>query len=177
MKTETVTPRVWIGCLAAYNAGRLHGEWVDIPEDADDLREEIARVLKGSPIPGAEEWAFMDLEGVPSGLRHEYADVESLCAYITNLHAAHDERAFYLYCENMDDDTGEGFDDSYVGSYESETDFAYETVMECGLSGVEPGPALESLSTYLDWELIARDLGMDHVMVRDGGSVYVFRSY
>jgi hypothetical protein len=27
--TTTETPRVWIGCLASYNAGRLIGEWVD----------------------------------------------------------------------------------------------------------------------------------------------------
>lgn len=26
---EDTTPRIWVGCLAHYNAGRLVGEWFD----------------------------------------------------------------------------------------------------------------------------------------------------
>jgi glutamine synthetase len=36
--TTTETPRVWIGCLASYNAGRLIGEWVDAT-DIDEMNE------------------------------------------------------------------------------------------------------------------------------------------
>lgn len=29
MTTTDTTPRVWIGCLACYNSGRLVGDWHD----------------------------------------------------------------------------------------------------------------------------------------------------
>jgi len=41
MTTATDTPRVYVACLASYNNGILHGEWIDAT-DADEIREEIA---------------------------------------------------------------------------------------------------------------------------------------
>lgn len=38
MTTTHETPRVWIGALGAYNAGRLIGEWCDAV-DVDELEE------------------------------------------------------------------------------------------------------------------------------------------
>jgi antirestriction protein len=46
--------RIYVACLAAYNAGRLHGAWFDLEDynDADELHEAIAeRVLRTSPCP------------------------------------------------------------------------------------------------------------------------------
>lgn len=46
-------PRTYVACLASYNAGILHGTWIDIDEDTvgDDIREEIAKMLRASPEP------------------------------------------------------------------------------------------------------------------------------
>lgn len=44
------TPRIYVACLASYNAGRLHGRWIDAA-DADTMREEIAEILRASPFP------------------------------------------------------------------------------------------------------------------------------
>lgn len=44
------TPRVYVACLASYNDGILHGEWVDAV-DADEIQEGIDRVLFSSPRP------------------------------------------------------------------------------------------------------------------------------
>ena len=41
---EVVRPRVWVGCLGCYNAGRLVGRWVDA-EDAADLSPEDVRAI------------------------------------------------------------------------------------------------------------------------------------
>ncbi len=38
----TLRPQVWIGCLAAYNNGELHGDWVD----ADVVGEELVSFAK-----------------------------------------------------------------------------------------------------------------------------------
>ena len=48
------TYRIYVACLASYNAGRLHGEWFDLEDysDADELQEAIAeKVLRTSPYP------------------------------------------------------------------------------------------------------------------------------
>jgi len=55
----TETPRIYVACLAAYNSGRLHGRWIDAAQDAEDIKAQIAEMLKESPEPGAEEWAIV----------------------------------------------------------------------------------------------------------------------
>ena len=45
MCTATDTPRVYVACLAAYNAGKLHGERIDANQDADAIHEEIQAML------------------------------------------------------------------------------------------------------------------------------------
>ena len=48
------TMRVYVACLASYNAGRLHGAWFDLDDwqDADDLSEAVKeKVLLTSPYP------------------------------------------------------------------------------------------------------------------------------
>jgi antirestriction protein len=57
--TETKSstgPRIYVACLSAYNAGKLHGAWIDVDgKDADALQEEITRrVLLTSPEPNVK---------------------------------------------------------------------------------------------------------------------------
>lgn len=49
-----VTPRIYVTCLASYNAGRLHGTWIDDCTDEDALNEAIAEMLRASPCPNVE---------------------------------------------------------------------------------------------------------------------------
>jgi len=49
-EAETTTPRVYVACLASYNAGTLHGTWIDAT-DADTMRDAIAAMLRQSPYP------------------------------------------------------------------------------------------------------------------------------
>lgn len=47
-------PRIYVACLASYNAGRLHGKWFDLEDygDADDLQDAVRRdVMITSPHP------------------------------------------------------------------------------------------------------------------------------
>lgn len=51
------TMRVYVACLASYNAGRLHGAWFDLDDwqDADDLSGAVKeRVMITSPYPNVE---------------------------------------------------------------------------------------------------------------------------
>jgi antirestriction protein len=50
MTTQT-TPKIYVACLAAYNAGYLHGDWIDADQDADDIYQEIRDMLSRSLFP------------------------------------------------------------------------------------------------------------------------------
>ena len=76
--TTTDGPRIYAACLASYNAGRLHGKWIDANQDADEIHEEIQKMLAASPIPNAEEWAIHDHEGFHGLTIHEYEDIEKV---------------------------------------------------------------------------------------------------
>jgi hypothetical protein len=55
-------PRLYFACLAAYNAGHLHGVWVDFYSGItpEEVEEAITAMIKASPVPDAEEWAIHD---------------------------------------------------------------------------------------------------------------------
>lgn len=50
--------RIYAACLASYNAGRLHGTWIDADQDADSINAEINKMLKASPCPNVtrQDW-------------------------------------------------------------------------------------------------------------------------
>ena len=78
MQTNTDTPRIYVACLASYNAGRLHGAWIDCDADADEIADEIAAMLAASPEPNAEEYAIHDHEHFPAGAIGEFSDLEEI---------------------------------------------------------------------------------------------------
>ena len=41
--------RIYVACLAAYNSGHLHGQWIDADQSADDIQEEVNAMLASSP--------------------------------------------------------------------------------------------------------------------------------
>lgn len=51
MSTATPDRAIYVADLAAYNNGHLYGCWIDAAQDADQIREEIATMLRGSPYP------------------------------------------------------------------------------------------------------------------------------
>lgn len=58
-RQEQRNPRVWIGSLADYNNGTLHGDWVDVAVDDEELIA-AQRILATSELPDAEEYAIFD---------------------------------------------------------------------------------------------------------------------
>ena len=39
------TPKIYVACLAAYNNGILHGQWINVDQDVDALQNEIQDML------------------------------------------------------------------------------------------------------------------------------------
>src|SRR5687768_14030168 len=80
----TTTCRIYVASLADYNAGILHGRWIDVT-DEEAIREEIAEMLSESPTAKqegsvAEEWAIHDHEGFGGIHLSENHDLDALCS-------------------------------------------------------------------------------------------------
>lgn len=76
--------KVYVACIAAYNAGRLHGVWMDASAPPEDLHRQIQDMLKASPVPGAEEFRIDDTEGFGDikADRLDVSELPQLCSMI-----------------------------------------------------------------------------------------------
>lgn len=151
--------RIYVACLAAYNNGYLHGAWIDCTQGIDHIHEEIARVLKSSPIPDAEEWAIHDYEGFGSVNINESHDLEEIA----------EMGELFDRCDNpelvqgvMDQqmlspqDALLYIEENYAGEHESLEDWAEQFLDETGqLESVS-----KNLRYYIDFERWAKDLDM-----------------
>jgi antirestriction protein len=167
-------PRVWVACLAAYNNGKLHGRWVDVDDDEDALWEKIREVLKSSPEPLAEEWAFHDHEYLPGV--GEHSSVEHVCA-MAALVLEHGHGAVEAAANLYDDwQIADVFANGcYRGTHDSEEDYLqgmYED-MEAPGQGVNAPFMGLTIANYIDWAAVARDTEevRSH---RVGGELHVF---
>ena len=69
---NNATIKIWIGNLAAYNAGTLRGEWVNLPISDEELQAVYSRI-------GGEEHAILDYSTDIDGLEiGEYDAIDEL---------------------------------------------------------------------------------------------------
>lgn len=189
--TETI-PRIWIGCLAAYNQGILHGEWVDAAQDADDLESIAKEILSRSPVPGAEEFFIADSEGfgaLPIGDYTPLSDVSLLAQMIEEI--GDPFIAFvglrglsYLLTPKTDLSTLRAqFEEAYLGEYEDAESYAEELHsfrVQALVQEEKRFPGSFSLLSYVDWTRIARDMetnGDVSFVNAPGNGVYVFSNH
>ncbi len=164
-------PMIYVACLAAYNAGTLHGEWIDAAQDVEALNESVQEILKQSPEQFAEEWAIHDYEGfgdIRIAEYHGLAEVSRLALLVEE----HGE-AFAAYAAHVGQETAtqDAFFDAYSGHWESELAYAEHLFDELYLHEIP-----EHVRYYVDYEAFSRDLFMDgyfSVSASDHG-VHVF---
>lgn len=168
MTNERVEPRIYVACLAAYNSGTLHGEWIDAAQNVEDIRAEIETMLAESPEPGAEEYAIHDFENFGALELHAHEDLEHI-AQAARLIARYGEFATLVLdhfggLEFLEDAT-EALKDHIVGYFDDHTDWARYHLEETGLLKRVP----ESLRPYLDLPRYARDMELsgDFVVLRE----------
>jgi antirestriction protein len=171
MSTE---PRIYVACLAAYNNGLLHGEWIDADQSADELHEAVARMLAASPQPGAEEWAIHDYEGFGSLRLGEYESLERVATIAAGI-AEHGDAfsAWLSYDESQDVTDMQSFEDAYRGEWDSLRAYAEDYAESTGMYDA----AEKSGSQYVvvDIDMLERDLDIELYSVRsDQHTVYIF---
>jgi len=157
--THTDTPRIYVACLASYNAGRLHGRWIDAI-DADSIREEIKELLKASPVPNAEEWAIHDYDGFYGVPISETEDVDAVAELGAMIRKHGEPVALFAARIGVAKATEERFLDAYCGEWKSERAYAIP----------------DHLAPYIDFDAFARDLfqGDYYSLVGESGRLYVF---
>lgn len=148
----TVTPRIYVASLADYNAGRLHGRWIDADQPAEDIYDEVQEMLAESKEPIAEEWAIHDYDGFGPLNLSEYESFEKVSDYATAI-SEHGE-AFAAWVEQQGNDSVEDFQEAYIGTgWNSLEDYAAELIEE-----IYDTKSMGNLAYYIDYEKFARDL-------------------
>lgn len=154
-KPSAVPLRIYVACLASYNAGTLHGAWIDADQDADSIHEEAQAMLKASPEPDAEEWAIHAYEGF-GDLRlsesENFTTISQLAAFIEE----HEEvgLAVLAHCDG-DLEEATRTVENYMGTYASLADYAQELTEQQGIK------IPDYLSAYIDYEGMARDMELN----------------
>lgn len=171
----TTTPRIYVASLSDYNAGRLHGRWIDANQDADAIQEEIDAMLKQSKEEPAEEWAIHDYEGFGEIKLSEFEPIEKVAEIAAALEE-HDG-AFEVAYSNFGnvDEALSAVKDDYLGAWDSLADWAENFLEDTGALREIP----ENLRSYFNFEAYARDcrLGGDVWEGRDSsGQLHVFRN-
>lgn len=192
--TATGTPRVWVGCLACYNAaGYLVGEWFDAVDAPQEMDEFSPRVFCGKVAPGGhaenmheELWVF-DHEGFHGLLTGECSPSEAR-KLAEVLDSVDNPEAFAAYVGNVglgvtasgEDNYGDAvasFEDAFCGEFDCGGDYAQDLADDLDLL---PDPVFGRWPfTCIDWERAwgVLDVGGDNFAVATGrGTVYVFRS-
>jgi len=148
---ETIQPRIYVACLAAYNNGILHGAWIDATADAWTIWDGINAMLAASPIAGAEEWAIHDYEGFGGVRIAEYAGVERV-AEIAGFLDDHGELGAALIGHFSGDvgEAREAMEERYLGRHASLADYVQELTEE---TTTIP----HNLLYYIDYRAMARD--------------------
>ena len=151
--------RIYVACLAAYNSGYLHGQWIDATQGEDHIWTETRAMLAASPIPHTDEWAIHDYEGFEGADLSEYSSFETVCALAAFIEE-HGELGGKLlaYFSGDVDEASAAFED-YSGEHKSLEDFAYELTEQSGT------PIPESLANYIDYAAMGRDMEL-------GGDIY-----
>ena len=172
--------RIWIGSLAAYNAGALVGRWVELPQDEDGLQEIIDEINKEAEqiegVTNAEEVDIFDYETNIEGL---YDELNGLNIYQMN------ELAEIL--ENLTDDeikeftailevvgtledaieTFQNQDYTVIHDVEDYYDLVYKYVELIGME------IPDYLINYIDYEKLGRDLTLNDWYITDGIAIIV----
>lgn len=175
---QQISPRIYVACLAAYNAGQLHGEWIEADQEAHEIQADIKSMLEKSPQPRAEEWAVHDYEGFGSISLSEWPEVDRVST-LAKMIVAHGD-PFSIWYQNQDgssfdvSELEEMYSEQWQGAFESDTEFAYKLLEDSGQLSELP----VWVQNYFDFESYARDLhlGGDFSFTRHNCQTYVYRN-
>ncbi|MEU9044125.1 antirestriction protein ArdA [Kitasatospora sp. NPDC048343] len=175
--TDLDAPRVWIGCLACYNAGDLTGDW----HDADVADLVTPEDLHSKPTDHEELWVmdhdnFLGLIEGECSPSHA-AEMAELLAEIPASERQPFAVWFSTYAADDADPAAavEEFRDAFMGEWDSEADFARERA-DVQMSDEEKQLTTSWPFNAINWDYASQELfscGYDSEAA-PGGGIYVF---
>lgn len=189
------TPQIYIACLASYNNGEHHGEWMDADDGEDVINDKIAALLLKSRFPNvtidcpeecegedstckvckgtgkcrsAEEFGIFDTSGL-CGLVGEWTPISEVCEVAEAVEKYGE--VFAIATEYWD-----GLEDAinamerYRGAWNSAADYTQEFYEECYSEAMEAMP--NALQDAIDWDSVSNGMGITEI--RSGGMVHIF---
>ena len=161
--------RIYVACLAAYNNGHLHGEWIKVTDEAS-IWEAVQAMLFASPIDEAEEWVIHDYEGFEGaevGEFYSFANVVELADYIRE-RGELGAQVLNYYGGNLEDARSRF--DEYAGEYDSLESYAEELTEKSGLE------IPKRLASYIDYKAMTHDYEQSggFLTFEVSGSVHIF---
>lgn len=172
-----LNPRIYVASLADYNAGRLHGRWIEAAQDPDDLQREIDAMLAESLEPHAEEWAIHDFEDFNGLHLGEWENLDHV-SQVANGIKEHGIAYAHWATLVSDDEELDQFEERYLGHWPSLTAYAENILEDLGLDQEVERYIPANLRPYviLDSEGFGRDLqlGGDISAIDGDGGVYVY---
>jgi antirestriction protein len=157
---------IYVGTYAKYNAGNLEGVWLDL-EEFDSYEEfmEAARAIHDDELD--PELMFQDHSDIPHSMVCEsHVDPE-----VWQMLDEIDYEAACAYVECFGSWSREGFQDRYLGEFDSAQDYVREFLDNTGMLDSLPDWA----QGYFDFEAYARDLQLGGEITRH--NTYYFRTY
>ncbi len=176
-----LTPRIYVASLADYNDGRLYGQWIDAAQELDELEHAVVEMLKGSPTPGAEEYAIHDYENFGPLKINEYERLATVSRLALGILTHGPAFVHFASLAGTDDVTLNNFEEAFFGHYESVERYADQVLDDLGYVKEVDEIVPEYLKPYVtfDVERFARDIELsgDIITSEGDGGVYIFNGH
>jgi len=175
--TDFDAPRVWIGCLACYNAGYLTGDW----HDADVAALVTPEDLHSKETDHEELWV-MDHDNFLGLIEGECSPSHATeMAELLSEIPPYERQPFAIWFSVYADDNAdparlvEEFRDAFCGEWRSEADYAQEQAEE-QMDEERKELLTQWPFTDIDWERASHHLFTGGYSAEDapGGGIYVF---
>jgi antirestriction protein len=162
-------PSIYVGTYKKYNNGSIKGAWLK-PNDYNDKDSFLVACSKLHSDEVDPELMFQDYENIPDGMISESSIEAELWEWLAM--NDEDKELLAVYRKHVDQSgTLEQARDTFMGTFDSEEDWAEDYLSEGGLLNEVP----ESLRGYIDYEKYARDASYNGMsFVRHNGDVWVF---
>jgi antirestriction protein len=148
--------KIYVGTYAKYNSGSIAGAWLTL-SDYNGAQDFLAACYNLHNDESDPELMFQDFDDIHKSYQNESVELSAVYEYVN---ACNDNNKDIinagLDCEiPLDSVMG-----AYIGTYDSDSDFAYDMAEQCGYLTLE---ANAWPYNCIDWYKAARELMYDNV--------------
>lgn len=148
--------KIYVGTYNKYNNGSIAGAWLTL-SDYNDAQDFLAACYTLHNDESDPEMMFQDFDDIHKNYQKECIDMQEVYYYVNAcLSDNKDVIDAGLDCEIPLD----SILDAYIGTYDSDSDFAYDMADQCGYLTLE---ANAWPYNCIDWHKAARELMYDNV--------------